>query len=178
MVITGIFVVKSLEEKDSEGFESVAVCTNGMSDGLEYRLYLLPHMRPSRCDIKAGSKVFGVADTVIGSGAALAGIDCDVNFHDKNNYTFEETLTVDKSVTMHDTLTVDKAVDAHDKLTVQSNITSNTGNIIATAGDCKATAISLLSHVHAVPTTPLPTATPLPPAPAAIFPGAVTTTPT
>lgn len=138
MIISGVFIVNSLETKDSEGFETIALCHNQMEDHLETRLYLPPYLRPSRCDIKAGSKVFGFADTTTGIGAALAGIDCDVTFEDKNNYHYTKTLTVDG------------ACDFKDKLDVSKNITSSTGDIKANAGDVVATTVSLKNHVHPI----------------------------
>lgn len=138
MIISGVFIVNSLETKDSEGFETVALCHNQMEENLETRLYLPPYLRPSRCDIKAGSKVFGFADTTTGIGAALAGIDCDVTFEDKNNYHFAKTLTVDG------------ACNFKDKLDVSKNITSSTGDIKANVGDVVATTVSLKNHKHPI----------------------------
>ena len=136
MVISGIFVVQSLEGKDAEGFETVALCNNQMEENLTFRCYLPPHLRPSRCEIKTGSKAFGFADTVTGYGVLLQGLDCDVTFDDKNNYHYTKTLTVDG------------ACDFKDKLDVSKNITSSTGNIKANAGDVVATTVSLKNHVH------------------------------
>ena len=136
MVISGIFVVQSLEGKDAEGFETVALCNNQMEENLTFRCYLPPHLRPSRCEIKAGSKAFGFADTVTGYGVLLQGLDCDVTFDDKNNYHYTKTLTVDG------------ACDFKDKLDVSKNITSSTGDIKANAGDVVATTVSLKNHVH------------------------------
>jgi hypothetical protein len=138
MIISGVFIVNSLETKDSEGFETVALCHNQMEENLETRLYLPPYLRPSRCDIKAGSKVFGFADTTTGIGAALAGIDCDVTFEDKNNYHYTKTLTVDG------------ACDFKDKLDVTKAITSSTGDIKANVGDVVATTVSLKNHKHPI----------------------------
>jgi hypothetical protein len=138
MIISGVFIVNSLETKDSEGFETVALCHNQMEENLETRLYLPPYLRPSRCDIKAGSKVFGFADTTTGIGAALAGIDCDVTFTDKNNYHYTKTLTVDG------------ACNFKDKLDVSKNITSSTGDIKANVGDVVATTVSLKNHKHPI----------------------------
>lgn len=166
MLVSGIFIIDELKEKDAEGFESVARAHNQMEENITADLYLTPYLRPSRCDIKAGSKVWGIADTVTGYGAALAGIDCDVTFTDKNNYHYTKTLTVDGACDFKDTLTVDK------------NITSSTGDIKANVGDCIATTVSLKTHVHTVPTTAIPTAMPNNPAVPAVFPGATTTTPT
>ncbi len=179
MVISGIFIVDSLKDKDSEGFERIAVVHNQMDEGISFECFLPPYVRPSQCKIKSGSKVWGIADTTTGMGVALYGFgDADVDFINRNNYHFTETVEIDKSVTAHDTVEIDKSVTTHDTLTVQSNITSQTGNIVATAGDVKATAVSLLTHVHAVPTIPIPTAMPNNPAIPAVFPGATTTTPT
>jgi len=138
MIISGVFIVNSLETKDSEGFETVALCHNQMEENLETRLYLPPYLRPSRCDIKAGSKVFGFADTTTGIGAALAGIDCDVTFTDKNNYHYTKTLTVDG------------VCNFKDKLDVSKNITSSTGDIKANVGDVVATTVSLKNHKHPI----------------------------
>lgn len=165
-VVSGIFIVDELKEKDAEGFESVARAHNQMEENITADLYLTPYLRPSRCDIKAGSKVWGIADTVTGYGAALAGIDCDVTFTDKNNYHYTKTLTVDGACDFKDTLTVDK------------DVTSSTGDIKATIGDVVATTVSLKNHVHTVPTTPIPSAMPNNPAVPAAFPGATTMTPT
>ena len=167
MVISGIFIVDELKDKDIEGFERVARVHNQMEDHLTADCFLPPYVRPSQCKIKAGSKVFAFVDTVTGLGVALYGFDdADVDFINRNNYTFTETLTVDKATTMKDTLTVDK------------NITSSTGDIKASVGDVVATTVSLKTHVHTVPTTAIPTAMPNNPAVPAVFPGATTTTPT
>ena len=178
MLVSGIFIIDELKEKDAEGFESVARAHNQMEENITADLYLTPYLRPSRCDIKAGSKVWGIADTVTGYGAALAGIDCDVTFTDKNNYHYTKTLTVDGACDFKDTLTVDKATTMKDKLDVTKNITSSTGDIKANVGDVVATTVSLKTHVHTVPTTAIPTAMPNNPAVPAVFPGATTTTPT
>ena len=70
-------------------------------------------------------------------GVALYGFgDADVDFINRNNYHFTETVEIDKSVTAHDTLDVAK------------DITSSTGNLVASVGDVKATTVSLKLHVH------------------------------
>ena len=137
MVISGIFIVDALKDKDSEGFERIAVVHNQMDDGISFECFLPPYVRPSQCKIKSGSKVWGIADTTTGMGVALYGFgDADVDFINRNNYHFTETVEIDKSVTAHDTLDVAK------------DITSSTGNIVASIGDVKATTVSLKLHVH------------------------------
>lgn len=179
MLVSGIFIIDELKEKDAEGFERVARVHNQMEDHLTADCFLPPYVRPSQCKIKAGSKVFAFVDTVTGLGVALYGFDdADVDFINRNNYTFTETLTVDKATTLKDTLTVDKATTLKDKCDVTKNITSRTGDIKANVGDVVATTVSLKTHVHTVPTTPIPTAMPNNPAVPAVFPGATTTTPT
>ena len=165
MLVSGIFKVKSFEDADSQGFERVALCLNLMEDGMEARLFLPPFVRKSSCSIDVGSKVWGIADTVSGLGCALYGIDCDHEYWSDADLTFKQTLNVKKSVSVEDELTVSK------------DITSSTGDIKATVGDCVATTISLKTHTHTVPTTPIPTAAPNNPAVPPVFPGAVTTTP-
>lgn len=137
MIISGIFIVDSLKDKDSEGFERIAVVHNQMDDGISFECFLPPYVRPSQCKIRSGSKVWGIADTTTGMGVALYGFgDADVDFINRNNYHFTETVEIDKSVTAHDTLDVTK------------DITSSTGNITASTGDVKATTVSLKLHVH------------------------------
>lgn len=166
-IISGIFIVDELKDKDAEGFERVARVHNQMEDHLTADCFLPPYVRPSQCKIKAGSKVFAFVDTVTGLGVALYGFDdADVDFINRNNYTFAETLTVEKATTLKD------------KCDVTKNITSSTGDIKASVGDVVATTVSLKTHVHTVPTTPIPTAMPNNPAVPAVFPGATTTTPT
>jgi hypothetical protein len=178
MLVSGFFKVLKLEDGDAQGFERVALCQNLMEEGMTSRLYLPPFMRKSECAIAEGSKVWGISDTVSGLGVALYGTDCDCEYWSDADLNFKQTLTVDKSVSMNDTLTVEKATALHDKCDVTKNITSSTGNITASVGDVKATTISLKTHVHAVPTTAIPTAMPNNPAIPAVFPGATTTTPT
>lgn len=138
-IISGIFIVDELKDKDAEGFERVARVHNQMEDHLTSDCFLPPYVRPSQCKIKAGSKVFAFVDTVSGLGVALYGFDdADVDFINRNNYTFTETLTVEKATTLKD------------KLDVSKNITSSTGDIKANAGDVVATTVSLKNHVHPI----------------------------
>lgn len=131
MIVSGIFIVDSLTDDDSQGFATVARSHNQMDEGISADLHLPPYLRPSRCDIKAGSKVFAFADTVTGMGAALVGLDCDVTFTDKNDYHYTKTLTVDGAVTMKD------------KLDVTKDIKSASGDVVATT-------ISLKGHTHPI----------------------------
>ena len=98
--------------------------------------------------------VFGVADSVIGKGAALYREDDDFSYFWNADVTINKTLTVENSVKMND------------KLDVAKDVTVSTGNIKASVGDVQAgpKAISLVSHTHAV--TALPCLPP-PPAPQA-----------
>ena len=138
-IISGIFIVDELKDKDAEGFERVARVHNQMEEHMTADCFLPPYVRPSQCKIKAGSKVFAFVDTVSGFGVALYGFgDADVDFINRNNYTFAETLTVEKATTLHD------------KLDVTKDITSTTGNITAVKGDCIATTVSLKSHTHQI----------------------------
>ena len=141
-MICGIFIVEALKDKDSEGFERVARAHNSMDEGLQADLYLPPAMRPSQCGIKSGSKVFAIADEVSGLGAALYGIDCDVDFVNKNRYHFTKTLTVDDDIT------------GNANMTIKQNIDSTAGNITAKVGDVKASSISLKTHIHQIVTMP------------------------
>jgi len=138
-IISGIFIVDELKDKDAEGFERVARVHNQMEDHLTADCFLPPYVRPSQCKIKAGSKVFAFVDTVSGLGVALYGFDdADVDFINRNNYTFTETLTVEKATTLKD------------KLDVSKNITSSTGDIKANVGDVVATTVSLKNHKHPI----------------------------
>ena len=141
-MICGIFIVDSLKDKDSEGFERVARAHNSMDEGLQADLYLPPALRPSQCGIKSGSKVFAIADEVSGLGAALYGIDCDVNFVNKNRYHFTKTLIVDDDIT------------GNANMTIKQNIDSTAGNITAKVGDVKASTISLKTHIHQIVAMP------------------------
>lgn len=136
-VISGIFVVDKLKEKDAEGFERIAVVHNRMEENMSFECFLPPYLRASQCGIQVGSQVFAFVDTVTGLGAALYGMEsADVDFVNRNNYHYTKTLTVDKAVTMNDILDV------------QSNITTKTGNVKASIGDCVATTVSLKNHMH------------------------------
>lgn len=142
-MICGIFIVDSLKDKDTEGFERVARSHNAMDEGLQADLYLPPALRPSQCDIQKGSKVFAIADEATGYGCALYGIDCDVNFVNKNNYHFTKTLTVDDDITGNANMTIKQNIDS-----TAGSITAKLGNITAKVGDVTASTISLKTHVH------------------------------
>lgn len=148
-MICGIFIVDSLKDTDSEGFERVARSHNAMDTGLQADLYLPPALRPSQCGIKSGSKVFAIADEATGYGCALYGIDCDVDFVNKNNYHFTKTLTVDDDITGNANITIKRNIDS-----ATGNITAKLGDIKATVGDVRATAISLKTHIHQIVTMP------------------------
>ena len=136
MVICGYFKVVSLSEKDAQGNNSLARCTSEMNKDIEFSLFIPPYLRENVCSMSQGKIVFGFADTVMGKGVACMGIDCDTGYYQKSPYHFNNTVEVDKAVTMND------------KLDVQSNITTKTGNVKASIGDCVATTVSLKNHMH------------------------------
>ena len=156
MVQLGFFkIVKFLNEgKDSQGYQTRVLVESCMVSEWQCILYLPPYLRKVSTSIDVGSIVFGIADSVIGKGAALYSEDADFSYFWNADVTINKTLTVDKSVTMNDTLDVVK------------DVTVSTGNIKASVGDVQAgpKAISLVSHTHAV--TALPCLPP-PPAPQA-----------
>ena len=156
MVQLGFFkIVKFLSEgKDSQGYQTRVLAESCMVREWQCVLFLPPYLRQVSTSIDVGSVVFGVADSVIGKGAALYSEDADFSYFWNADVTINKTLTVDKRVTMNDTLDVVK------------DVTVSTGNIKANIGDVQAgaKAISLISHTHAV--TALPCLPP-PPAPQA-----------
>ena len=156
MVQLGFFkIVKFLDEgKDAQGYQTRALVESCMVSEWQCVLYLPPYLRKVSTSIDVGSIVFGVADSVIGKGAALYSEDADFSYFWNADVIINKTLTVDKSVTMNDTLDV------------VNDVTVSTGNIKASVGDVQAgaKAISLVSHTHAV--TALPCLPP-PPAPQA-----------
>ena len=156
MVQLGFFkILKFLNEgKDSQGYQTRVLVESCMVREWQCVLFLPPYLRQVSTSIDVGSVVFGVADSVIGKGAALYSEDADFSYFWNADVTINKTLTVDKSVTMNDTLDVVK------------DVTVSTGNIKANIGDVQAgaKAISLISHTHAV--TALPCLPP-PPAPQA-----------
>ena len=156
MVQLGFFkIVKFLDEgKDAQGYQTRALVESCMVSEWQCVLYLPPYLRKVSTSIDVGSIVFGVADSVIGKGAALYSETDDFSYFWNADVTINKTLTVDKSVTMNDTLDV------------VNDVTVSTGNIKASVGDVQAgaKAISLVSHTHAV--TALPCLPP-PPAPQA-----------
>ena len=156
MVQLGFFkIVKFLNEgKDTQGYQTRVLVESCMVSEWQCVLFLPPYLRQVSSSIDVGSVVFGVADSVIGKGAALYSEDSDFSYFWNADVTINKTLTVEKSVTMNDTLDVVK------------DVTVSTGNIKANIGDVQAgaKAISLISHTHAV--TALPCLPP-PPAPQA-----------
>lgn len=156
MVSLGFFkIVKFIDEgKDTQGYQTRALVESCMVPEWKCILYLPPYLRKVSSSIDVGSSVFGIADSVIGKGAALYSEDADFSYFWDADIIINKTLTVDKSVTMNDTLDVVK------------DVTVSTGNIKASVGDVQAgaKAISLISHTHAV--TALPCLPP-PPAPQA-----------
>ena len=156
MVQLGFFkILKFLNEgKDAQGYQTRALVESCMVQEWQCILFLPPYLRKVSSSIDVGSIVFGVADSVIGKGAALYSESADFSYFWNADVTINKTLTVEKSVTMNDTLDVVK------------DVTVSTGNIKASVGDVQAgpKAISLVSHTHAV--TALPCLPP-PPAPQA-----------
>ena len=153
MVQLGFFkIVKFLDEgKDAQGYQTRALVESCMVAEWQCVLFLPPHMRKVSTSIDIGSVVFGIADSVIGKGAALYSEDSDFSYFWDADVTIKKTLTVDASVKMNDTLDVVK------------DVTVSTGNIKANIGDVQAgsKATSLISHTHAVTALPC-----LPPPPA------------
>ena len=132
MIISGIFIVDELKDKDAEGFERVARVHNQMEEHMTADCFLPPYIRPSQCKIKVGSKVFSFVDTVSGFGVALYGFDgIDVDYINRAEYHYTKTLTVDGAVTMKD------------KLDVTKDIKSASGDVVATT-------ISLKGHTHPI----------------------------
>ena len=156
MVQLGFFkILKFLNEgKDTQGYQTRALVESCMVQEWQCVLFLPPYLRKVSTSIDVGSVVFGVADSVIGKGAALYSEDADFSYFWNADVTINKTLTVDASVKMND------------KLDVVNDVTVSTGNIKASVGDVQAgaKAISLVSHTHAV--TALPCLPP-PPAPQA-----------
>ena len=156
MVQLGFFkILKFLNEgKDTQGYQTRALAESCMVQEWQCVLFLPPYLRKVSTSIDVGSVVFGVADSVIGKGAALYSEDADFSYFWNADVTINKTLTVDASVKMND------------KLDVVNDVTVSTGNIKASVGDVQAgpKAISLVSHTHAV--TALPCLPP-PPAPQA-----------
>lgn len=167
MLVSGFFKVLKLEDGDAQGFERVALCQNLMEEGMTSRLYLPPFVRRSECEIKEGSKLWGISDSVSGLGVALYGTDCDYSYWCNADLTFKQTLTVEKATTLND------------KCDVKKDITSSTGDIKASVGDVVATTVSLKNHVHPVSYKPIliPTAMPNNPNVPAVFPPNIPTKP-
>ena len=153
MVQLGFFkIVKFLNEgKDTQGYQTRVLAESCMVSEWKCVLYLPPYLRKVSSSIDVGSIVFGISDSVIGKGCALYSEDSDFSYFWDADITINQTLTVDKSVTMKDTLDVVK------------DVTVSTGNIKASVGDVQAgaKATSLISHTHAVTALPC-----LPPPPA------------
>lgn len=123
----GFFIVESFStDKDSQGFETGVHVAVKYDMNLKGFLYLPPHLRKSQCNITVGSEIFGVMDEVSGLGAAMFGVNCDIDFKNKADYEFTKTLTVVK------------------------DITCSTGDIKASVGDVKATTVSLKTHYHPI----------------------------
>lgn len=163
----GIYIVISLEgAKDKAGFYTIAKVRNRMNGDIQGRLYLPPYMRQGESNIDTDSEIVGFLDITTGFGFAVVGLD-DADFQ----YFYDADINIKKK------LTVDDACDFRDKLDVSKDIVSSTGDIKASVGDVVATLISLQNHTHNVPTAVIPTATPLPPNPEAVYPGGVTTAP-
>ena len=132
MIISGIFTIDELKDEDAGGFERAAIAHNQMDESMSFELFLAPYIRPSQCKIKVGSKVFAFVDTVSGLGVALFGFeDADVDYSNRAEYHYTKTLTVDGAVTMKD------------KLDVTKDITSASGDVVATT-------ISLKGHTHPI----------------------------
>lgn len=135
MIISGIFTIDELKDKDAGGFERIAIAHNQMDDSMSFELFLTPYLRSSQCKIKERSKVWGIADTVTGMGTALYGFeDADVDYINRAEYHYTKTLVVDGAVTMKDKLDVTK-------------------DIKSTSGDVVATTISLKGHTHPITAT-------------------------
>lgn len=156
MVQLGFFkIVEFIDEgKDTQGYQTRVLVESCMVHEWQCILFLPPHMRKVSSSIDVGSIVFGVADSVIGKGAALYSEDADFSYFWNADVVINKTLTVDKSVMMNDTLEV------------KNDMTVSTGNIKANIGDVQAgsKAISLISHTHSVAALPC---LPPPPAPQA-----------
>ena len=155
MVQLGFFkILRFLNEgKDSQGYQTRVLVESCMVSEWQCVLFLPPYLRKVSSSIDAGSIVFGISDSVTGKGCALYSEDADFSYFWDADVIINETLTVDKSVTMNDTLDV------------ANDVTVSTGNIKASVGDVQAgpKAISLVSHTHAVTALPClsPTSVPI-----------------
>lgn len=136
MIIAGFFRVVKLEDKDSSGFERVALAENEMVDGLQMRLFLPVGLRGCECDMAVGKRVYAFGDDVTGYGVALYSPDADTRYRSTADWTFDKTVTVQGNITGNSNLKVSK------------NIDSTTGNITAKVGDVQAAQVSLKTHTH------------------------------
>ena len=82
MVQLGFFkILKFLNEgKDSQGYQTRALVESCMVSEWRCILFLPPYLRKVSSSIDVGSIVFGIADSVIGKGAALYSEDADFSY--------------------------------------------------------------------------------------------------
>lgn len=121
----GYFIIQSFDAKqDSAGAKVGANVKSQMDNNITGFLFLPPYLRQNQSNIKIGSVVFGVLDDVSGIGAALCGVDdSDFGYFLNADYTIKKALNVGETIE------------------AQSNIKSNSGDVIA--GN-----ITLKGHVH------------------------------
>lgn len=100
MVNLGFFKVLSFNDaKDAQGFAvSVDAARAELPEAL-FTIYLPPFMRQSTSEIKAGSILFCVVDSVIGQGCALYSEDADFM------YKFNADVEIGKSLSVKDDIT-------------------------------------------------------------------------
>lgn len=117
----GYFIVhKFIGEKDSAGFDSKILVASKFDMNIRGELYLPPYLRKSQSNIAVGDTVFGIMDNVTGLGVALHGMNM-ADFR----YFFNADISIGKSLTV-------------------------TNDITSTAGDVKATTVSLQNHYHPI----------------------------
>lgn len=120
----GYFKIKSfIGSTDSAGVKTKVSVVSQMDEGVKAELYLPPYLRQNQCSIAVNSIVYGVVDDTTGIGFAIYGENCDFGYY------FDADITIKKS------------------LTVTNDITSTTGDVVATT-------ISLKNHIHQITTIP------------------------
>ena len=150
MIISGNWKIKSLYDRDAEGFERMALATSCMDSGEEAVLMLPPFMRAAQCTIKIGTKVFGFADTTTGFGVALFSAEADYDYTQRGNLMLEKTLSVKGNTTI-----------SEGSLSIQSGEIACAGNIRSN-GDVAAGVITLKTHGHVATTEGAPTGPSIP----------------
>lgn len=133
MLISGVFKVVGFEDKDTQQSERIIKVQNAMDSGMEARLFCPPYLRKTECDIKIGSTVWGIADTVSGQGCALFGLSCDYS------YWVDADLTFKKSLTVKDDIKSQSGDVIATTVSLQNHIHTVTGSFTGTVGELPAT---------------------------------------